>query len=179
MNNLHELYIEKSGSVRTGKSHAFDNNRGGSGGGGGGGGGKHDDGDRHDDDDRRRHDDWYRRRYYYDRPEFLQYVHRPYYISTFWQMIFNVVMNYPTIPSEYEKEKMKMFISTLPMITPCYSDACKAYVKNYVNFINIDDVTRDHNSIYDFFYTFRTHMIELFGKEIADADEFHYYHGVS
>ena len=88
-------------------------------------------------------------------------------------------MNYPMIPSEYDKEKMKMFISTLPLITPCYTDSCKAYVKNYVNFLNIDDVTQSRDTIYDFFYRFRTDLLGLFGKEIADADDNHYFHGVS
>jgi len=158
---------EKSGSVHTGKSHSFDtrsNSR------------------IHDNDRWNKDEGWNRKTHFLDypyRPHFLEYIYRPYYISPFWQMIYNTVSNYPLIPSEYDKENMKMFISTLPTITPCSSDSCKAYIKDYVNFLNIDDITRSRKTIYNFFYKFRIDLFNLFGNEIADSDNNHYFHGVS
>jgi len=110
---------------------------------------------------------------------FLEYIPKPYYISTFWQMLYNdIIMTYPMIPTDDEKERMKLFISKLTLIIPCYSNSCKVYIKKYINFLKIDDITRDRNTLYDFFYKFRTDLLELFGKEIADSDKYHYYDGV-
>lgn len=155
--------ISKMGSVHTGKSHAMtpDNLP------------QH----HHDDDHNDRHhnhrDKWYYDDYPYYSSQFNGFGSRyyPYLynnkVNDFWNMIQNVIINYPVKPSEIDKETVKRFISTLPIIVPCFTDGCRAFVKDYVNFLNIDDVTYSRQSLGNFFEKFKNDIIYRFPEETS------------
>ena len=152
---------ERSGQVHTGRSHAMtptiDSGR---------------------DDGRRRHHEhendfehehkrvrWNDYDYPYTGIRYYPYYEQP-ISSPFWTTIQNVIINYPIYPSEIDKENMKRFISTLPIITPCYTDSCKAFIKDYVNFINIDDIVLNRQSIGNFLEKFRIELNNRFPGEL-------------
>jgi hypothetical protein len=94
----------------------------------------------------------------YSYPSYSSYPETDYVVNTvipnsnktLWDVLQYALQNYPTIPTQEDKNRMIIFINNLPNII-CQNQECKVFITNYLANYKVKDVVNSKESVNNFF----------------------------
>lgn len=86
-----------------------------------------------------------------------------------WFCLHNTAVHYPDHPTFEQKNQMKMFVKSFPVMLTCKT--CFDYTQNIMNNINIDQVVENRYTLFTFFFKLHNQVNKKINKRILSWEE--------
>jgi hypothetical protein len=88
-----------------------------------------------------------------------------------WKLLHNTAKRYPINPSMIYRERMKMFILSIPLMLPCDKciDHCTSYIES--EYKNMDNIVSSRKNLFNFFVDMHNYVNKRYNKKVLTYDE--------
>ena len=107
----------------------------------------------------------------WEETDFPSFSHPEVWGSSFWMVLHISSMTYPASPSPIYKNRMKNFITGIPVMLPC--EVCKHHADIYINKIwnKLDYIVSSRDELFKFFVDFHNEVNKRNGKKVLSYQE--------